>query len=217
MPVKPNDVDAVKSLWDLCICLGRTFCENPLQLIWEGHLQYIAASHLLQDGWTLTFGEPGDKNKNVAMVSYNYRKHTIVRSTADYFNSVDIRASKGASILNLELKTYSSLGRKRGRAGMEKGLKKDLETVKAGRAWFLFIADSESYRSMRGERKGARGPKIKWVLDLPELRQIRDFDPDATFGSENVDRFIWKLYGDELERILCAMWLPAHGDVWRVL
>ena len=215
MSTDSPEMNPVETLWSLCIHLSQVFSENPLQLIWEHHLQYVTANYLLQHGWTLRFGESGDKNTNVASVSYNHPKHIITRSVGDNFDSVDLKANRGKARINLELKAYSSLGRKKGRAGMGLGLRKDLKLVASGSAWFLFIADSESYQSMRGERRGVRGPKIRWSIDLPALEQVRVFDCNTSFAIDNTERFLWRIQANGLDRIICAMWLPIHGDIWQ--
>lgn len=159
---------------ELCAYLASEFAEgDPLQLMWEGHMQYVAARWLLTRGWTLTFGEAGGNNTRAVKVSASHGDYIVKDCHEFRRGSVDLRISGDGLSFTFELKSFPAIGSKSGRAGMEKGLRKDWAAVQHGLvSAFIFVADTSSYESIRGERKGTRGPKVTWYIDLPPLDKL---------------------------------------------
>lgn len=201
-----------QTILHICKHLAEQLSGGPTETMWEGHLQHHVAVTLLQAGWSLVVGESGGKNDRVAEIRHDGTRHSVQRRTGVVSASVDLVATKMDAPLNLQLKSYPSVGRKSGRAGVEKGLKKDLKSVVDGLCAFIFVADDQSYRALRGERAGARGPKIRWYLDLPPLEKmplLKDIQaptPGPLLGSFRAEC---------CDRIVCGMWQPDHAAVWR--
>lgn len=196
--------------------LSDSFTGNPLEVLWEGHLQFRVADWLLDAGWTLISPEPGGDNLTASAIARVDGVNALTATRVERRSSVDIIAIRGDETLALELKTYPSFGPKKGRSGMEQGLAKDLQTVRIGGAAFLFVADVSSYRSMRGERAGNRGPKMRWHLELPDIAGVDVYGqaPDPEAGQ----RILWRVEtrDDQEDRIVCLMFAPDHADVWRI-
>lgn len=208
-PVAPS---IPQTLVHLCAHIGATLTTNPLQPMWEGLLQYHVAHWFLEQGWTLMFGEPGGDNRNAVHVGLHAGQYSQLKTKQDLNGSIDLIAGKQSTVLPLQLKTYPAIGRKSSRAGMESGLKKDLDSVAAGNAAFLFVADPDAYRSIRGERRGAAGPTMRWHLALPALDQVQPLDPTQPVGSQLI---LCRVGAGTFERIVCVLWQVSHADLWR--
>lgn len=151
---------AMETVFGICKYISQSFASDPLETVWEGHLQYHVAKHLLEGGWIVELGEPGGANDRLIRVSWSRDGYSLIKGNREVWQSTDLIACKDDTIVKLQLKSYPSIGRKSGRAGLGIGLKKDLGLVADGSCAFVFVADEDSYRAIRWERKGGRGPKI---------------------------------------------------------
>lgn len=202
----------------VCLHLSDVLSTDPIQTMWEGHVQYLTARWLLDNGWAVTFGEPGGDNARVVTISRVNGVDQIVRGSGDCTDSADLRASSGGVQAVLQLKSYPSIGRKRARAGLEKGLRKDWTTLTSSGGsknplCFIFVADRSSYLAMRGEREGPRGPRMKWYIDLPSFDSVplRQAGQPAALSAPVLFRF--KAVPEE--RIVAGLWAPSHAWTWK--
>lgn len=197
----------------LCDHLREIFVADPLQTMWEGHMQYLTARWLMEQGHALRFGEPGGDNRKVVSVSFRDGQYRIHRSAGDCSDSADLRVSFSGIEIVFELKTFPSVGRKRGRAGLEKGLRKDWNAVTTASAplAFVFVADRASYLSIRGHREGGRGPKMKWYIDLPAIEDVPYHDAYLRSPGAPV---LFRFQSSNEERVVAGMWQPSHAWKW---
>ena len=98
---------------------------------------------------------------------------------------------------------------------MRKGLKKDLDWIRepaARHKCFLFVADTDSYLSMRGHREGERGPPVSWYVNLPPIEDVAKYSGSATVASDG--RVLWRFSGQRIDRVVCAIWKPEQAFAW---
>ena len=187
----PSTVQATAG--ELAVFLCENFCNDPVETLWDGHLQYTVARWVLERAYSVAVGEPGGSGDRVALISNGKNGFRTRRgNNGAMTDSGDFVVVVPPSLVfRMELKSYPSVGRKRGRAGMEKGLKKDLDKVRKGTVWFVFVADAESYQSMLGEREGGRGPQIHWCVTAPSLEELPKYEPGMLLGVG--ERALWRV------------------------
>lgn len=165
-------------------------------------MSYWLCQTLLDRGYALEFPEPGGNNKQGCRLERilsheSSRPQSSVRRTQrteSKFMVKDaadmiVRAHERVEIhWRLQLKTFPQTGSKRGATTLN-GFAKDLNYVKQEppqTSAFIFVADEESYASIRGQRRGPRGPKAtRKVYDLPDMPSagiIKDDDVEGCSG-----------------------------------
>lgn len=203
----------------LCETLLGDFQGDRTQTMWDGYLHYRICQHVLDRGFSLDFGVTGGDGTNGCRVrrarsgSLETTISEISGVEKDSVNLVVRSPSAGAPTLRLQAASYSQTGRKAGRATFgtfREGL--DYLTERSPRsAAFVFVADLESYQSLRGIRRGDRGPEIKAnVFPLPRP----DVLSSTSAHSANVEDCQGIFYriptADEIERVLGVLWQPGQ-------
>lgn len=217
-PNMPTEITVPSFYSRLCEALLADFRGDRTQTMWDGYLHYRICQHVLDMGLALEFGVTGGDGTNGCSVSRAKQgpTQTTIRDIGgvdkDSVNLVVRSPNPGAPTMRLQAASYSQTGRKAGRSTF-KTFQGGLDYI-GGRpprqAAFVFVADLESYQSLRGVRRGAQGPDItNNVFALPKPDLLGPTSPHPA-SIEDCNGIFYRFpTDDKIERVIGAIWKPG--------